>query len=215
MDINGIQGHAPIPRGTALDLLLGKFEPPTDDRELTAYKDAQGLLAIAMLPFAQINRILHEVRMVDIEGRQSLEMFKQAAELHDRIVTFSVLSGREPPMHAMTKQQLVVWGTAQYFDAYHLNTSTSSSRFKREKVKEKLEQDPECFVIEVDDDLKPAMGIALLDPARTLVYLKKNKSNHPHLLERGKVDLPKNVILVDNQIQAAEDFEERLRLGII
>ncbi len=214
-DIDGIQGHAPFPRGTAKDLLLGTFKPPIENSSLKDFKHPTGLIAMALIPFAHLNYVAHKVRKVDEIGRQSLEAFKQAAELHDRLIIFAVLSGREPPMHPMTKQQLVEWGTAGYFNVYHLNSMRSSSGFKVNTVRRLLDENPDRVIVHIDDDLKPALGIGLLDPERTVVYVKKNASTHPLLLKRSNVELPNNVKIVDHQMQAAEDFEERLRNSIL
>lgn len=206
-DLDGVQFHAPIPLGTTKQLLRGQLHLPGENEVFKPHLDPVGLWAVAL---SRLNTIFHEYRPVDKMGKAGLDRFKEVAEENNIDLTLAALTGRDGYMHTMTRRRLDHHGYGQYFDRYYLSDVKNSAGYKRRIVKELLQEDETRTVVHLEDDLRAALLVASTNPDRVLVYLKKNFSNRPFLLRRAKVTLPPNVVLVDDFVQAVEDYKSRI-----
>jgi hypothetical protein len=207
-DLDGVHFKAPVPVNSALTLLRGHELVPSTSPELKLKVARSGIRAGTS---AVWNRLWYS-RPFTSESRMLLEMFRDAGRAHHRDIKIAMLSGREVELHAMTKKRL----SDRYgdlIDGYYLNESTSASGWKETVVKALVASGNS--VVHIDDDLKPAIRVARVnegyhDP-RVLVYLVRNLSNRPWLLNRGGIMLPDNVVPVSTLREAGTDFTRRLR----
>lgn len=210
-DLDGIHFKAPPPMRTALQLVRRNFSLPPDIAPLPAYERRDRLRTSFSIVF-------HRIRPFNSGSIRLLRMFRDAAAIYGRDISVVILSGREVELHGLTERRLKKSQLGQYIDEYYLNRTTSASNWKAAKVREFLEAGNS--VVHIDDDLRPALRIASLNQRQdgidqVSVYLMRNISNHPRLLERAGVVLPPNVIHVSDFVEAGTDFARRLRMGLI
>lgn len=206
-DLDGVQFHAPFPLGTTKQLLKGRLKLPGESEVFDSFIHPKGILAIVL---SKLNTFAHEHKPVDRMGKAGLDRFKEVAEQYNLPLTIAALTGRDGYLHTTTRRKLEQHGYGEYFSRYYLSDIKNSAGYKRRVVRELLQEDEARTVVHLEDDLRAALLVASTSKDRVLVYLKKNLSNHPRLLKRAKIILPPNVILVDDFVKAAEDYNQRL-----
>lgn len=200
VDIDGTQNYAPPPMGTIFSLVMGELTLPPKVTSLEQRKQ-KSVIEKAASKFA------HSLRPFTKDSLEGLEMINDI-KLNEGVIQLNVLSGRDEELHEMTKAGLDNSGRINIFEEIYLNTSDSASGFKEYIVWQEAKKGNK--VVLIDDDVKAALRAERVneefenDPV--LVYLLKNFSNANWLLKRGKIELPKNVIRVNNFREAAMHF---------
>ncbi len=207
-DVDGVHIRGPWPFHTLIELLTKHFELPNENSELEPYFYGSGLLYELTTNF---KIVFHAVRPRRKGAREGLAKLKAIADEEGINVESIVLSGRERPLHSLTRKQLQRSGyhSAEnpLFDHYVLNETTSSSGWKAERIRSFVKSGR--FVIHLEDDLRAALSVARIGP-QVLVYLLANPSNHPTLIKHAGVELPTNVKLVKSFDEIVSDFQNLL-----
>lgn len=201
-DFDGVHCRAPVPLKTVYNALVHKdFFPPRSSKS-------------SLKKTTLLELIFHRIRPIKEKPGESIQFFKMIAAENDRSLQIWINSGRPEEMRAITLALLKRGGVE--VDGVHLNNGNGSIDSKVEKAKNFLEQG--LALVHIDDDVRPVIKIAELDkkyPGRVLVYLTENSSNHPYLVKRAGQELPANIVRVRNLLDAAKDFEKKLKEGRI
>lgn len=213
-DLDGVHFRAPSPWVTRRQLRMGELRLPEEEAENPEYIQPRTLSQKFQ---SAVNILAHRYRRMTPDGIRGIQLFKEFAAEAGRRMTVVALSGREQNKHKMTIERLKKVGLMEYFDEVHLNKGKSATIVKQNMVKKWTAEG--LNVVHIDDDLRPSLcmarvGLSYEEP-RVLIYLLKNASNHPALLERAGVVLPDNLKLVPSFEMAAIDFMRRLKLGKI
>lgn len=206
-DIDGTQNIAPPPFKTMFSLLTGKLTIPEFGRPLKPAK-----------PSGMVNLFWHQIRPFTEDSRVGLEIIQQAASETERTIRQVVLSGRDPGLHNMTRQQLHVIGRTECFDEICLSDVGSSSGFKESKAAEEVAKGHSVVLFE--DDVAAALRVVRLqekcqDGQVVWAYLLQNISNHPWLLRRGHLQLPNNIERVSSFQAGTNSLVARIHGGLI
>jgi len=210
-DLDGVHFKALPPAKTTLRLLGRNIELPEANSTIEKYNLPEGWKGIV---FSKWSLFCHRLSPVNKSALEGLEMFRKAAEEHERQLKIAALSGREIYKHEMTRQRLLKSGHMKYFKDLYLNQGRSSSIWK-ESVARQLTQDG-LNVVHIDDDLRSGLCVARVSDdypgeQRVLVYIIRNISNHPRLLRRAGIEIPNNLLFVHSFKEAAVDFSARLQ----
>lgn len=209
-DLDGVHFYAPPPLGTMFRFSKGRWIPPKEVHTVKEYTHPVGALARGM---AQLSVLFHQYRPLKPEAIRGLAGFKAIGEAHQREVSFAALSGREKDKHELTKAVLIKAGYGAYFSRWLLNEGNSSAAWKEFQTR-KLTREG-LHVVHLEDDVRAAWGVARVNQSfdgdtRVLVYLFRNASNDPCLLQRAGLVLPDNIQLVRTFHEANQDFNQRL-----
>ncbi len=203
-DLDGVVYMAQLPPiSTLVNLLLRKDLLADSPNDSSIYPEF----------ISQLSILAHSLRLHNPQTQRALQQFSAHATRYHRRLTMAALSGREPDKHSLTRKQLNRDGYMNLFSDLYLNPGTKAHTWKRQKVSELLSSG--YSVVHLEDDLRAGLSVAhiytdySIQP-RVLVYLLRNISNHPALLRHASVDLPSNLIPVNNPTEAAKNFEQRL-----
>lgn len=223
-DLDGVIVKAPIPGKTVLKLLTHTYSVPELGKRLKPYEPKP------LLVDAIVARLVtpHDRRPLMVGAARGLRVFREVAERQSIQMIQGVLSGRDLPLHAITREWLYkngLLGELLDEDSICLNTWRSSSLSKEISTYQaagKFHSVTHC-----DDDLLAAQRVGQINgriisteygqsnQANVLVYLIRNWSNNPWLLRWAGVELEDNVVPVRNLTEAAGDYEKRLENGLI
>lgn len=211
-DLDGVHFYAPPPLGTTVSLLRGRLSLPEEVYTVGEYIHPEGTLAQGA---ARLSVFFHKYRPLKAAAIKGLQGFKEIGDIHQREVLFAALSGRERDKHELTRTALGKAGYDAYFSRWLLNEGNSSAAWKEFQTRKLTEEG--LTVVHLEDDLRAALCVARVnkqfgEDSRVLVYLFKNLSNHPYLLQRAGIELPSNVRVVSSFKEANQDFDQRLSL---
>lgn len=210
-DLDGVHFKVLPPIKTTQQLLRRNLTLPEVNSSIEEYRLPEGWKGFL---FSRLSLFYHSLSPVNKDAFKGLEMFRQAAEEHERQLKFAAVSGREIYKHPMTHQRLEKTGHMKYFSDLYLNQGRSASGWK-ETVVRRLTQNG-LNVVHIDDDLRAGLCVARVnnhypDEERVLVYIMRNISNHPRLLRRSRIEIPNNLLFVRSFREAAVDFTARLQ----
>lgn len=210
-DLDGVHFRVPPPIKTAQQLLRRNLTLPEVNSSIGEYKPPEGWKGFL---FSRWSLFCHSLSPINKDALKGLEMFRQAAEKHERQLKFAALSGREIYKHPLTHRKLEKSGYMEYFSDLYLNMGRSASGWK-ESVVRRLTQEG-LNVVHIDDDLRAGLCVARVneeypDEERVVVYIVRNISNHPRLLRRSRMEIPNNLLFVRSFKEAAVDFSARLQ----
>lgn len=216
-DLDGVQNWAPPSWGTTKDLIFKHpFKTAVPRLPRDSFNPRTGLGGAIHRNWSLF---FHQIRPYKKEGLEGLTLLRIAADKIEGItgrkqVNLGVLSGRDTELHSMTMRRLEESGRAQYFNEFLLNTTTTSSGWKVDRVDEKVQQGHLVYLIE--DDTKTAVSVEAInnqfpenDP-RVRVYLTNNLASNPYLLERAGIKLSPNIIEVPTFFEASIDIVDKL-----
>ena len=107
-DMDGVHFVAPLPYTTLTGLLKGDLSLPPAGRPVENYQSRDGFST-------RFSVLFHQIRPFKPGSLEGLELFRQAAERHNRDLSFAILSGRQLDKHQMTIQKLQQSSRGQYF----------------------------------------------------------------------------------------------------
>lgn len=204
VDLDGVCFKAPPPLRTLLRLIRKNFSLPPEDRSLIPYTAPENWIQSLS---SQWSVFFHRIRPANQEALIGLERFRQIALDNQRTIRFIALSGREPDKHPLTQRALEKAGFMDYFEDLLLNQGNSAGAWKEWVIRNAIKKG--VSVIHIDDDLRTGLCLARVDQQKVMVYILKNLSNHSWLLDRNRIQIPENLLLVESFYQAARDFTQR------
>lgn len=186
--------------GTAYELLIGRLSLPSTG---VALKEARvkGNWKEALNTWFHTNRSLTK----DSElGLADLVTLREA--FRGRSISIETLSGRQPYLHSLTREQLEARIAAGYINGIRLNTSDSSSGFKEDEVIKEVKKGRN--VVLVEDDAEAGLRVARVQEVceegqRVEVMMLDNLSNSDWLLSHAGIILPGNITRVPSFTHAA------------
>ena len=206
-DLDGVHVDAPVPFITLRRLVLRNYRLPEESFEVIPYASPSGVVGRSI---EAITALTHRNRTINLEGIPGLQMLRETARDFHRHATFMALSGRVKPTHEVTYRELGPTYN-EFFTRWLLNEGNHSAEWKEYQARELTKEG--FSVVHLEDDLNPALRMARVE--NVLVYLFSNLSNHPKLLNWAGIELPTNVISVNNFETVNEDFRKRLLLGLV
>lgn len=215
-DLDGVHFHAFPPMGTLLNLLIrGRITLP--DAQTLPYSGSKSNNMVRNL-LASADQLFHLYRPIKTNRVEVLDEMMAMAVHEGRNVGCVALTGREKHLQTATESVLKSNGYSRLFgNDLIMNTGFDPALWKQLSVAELVKYG--FNVVHIEDDLKAALSVARVndlfgDERRVLVYLLRNPSNHPLLLKRAGLILPKNVIHIHNGFSSIPgDFSAKLQQG--
>ncbi len=175
-DIDGVLKYGPAPHSTKKSLAARTFTIP---EEVTTF-ETDPLEKISVM--AILRWLAHAPRPFKGDAVAGIQDILTELNARGADNTFSLLSGREPILHGVTRRQFnAKFPNIFTKDQFLLNPGKKSANWKEFQVRRLLSQGK--FVIHIEDDLQAAWQVARTDTQNVLVFMIKNASNTPQLTE--------------------------------